>query len=233
MPIASARDQDALRVHAVQDVLEAAALLADAVLASARAGRRRTAGWSRRPCGPSCRSRGPRRSAAVERGVEQRQALGALLDLLDAAWCAPAAARARPPAPSRSRSSARARGSRCRARTARVLSLVVSRPASGSVTAKQAFSVAARSAAAGSGCFCSSVPNTTTGLRPKMFMCTRRGAGKAAPDSATACIMTAASVMPSPIRRRLPAWRCRASRPRPARGGTRAGSRRRDLCASQ
>ena len=47
-------------------------------------------------------------------------------------------------------------------------------------------------------CFCSSVPNTTTGLRPKMFMCTAEAPDKPAPDSAMVCIMTAASVMPRP-----------------------------------
>ena len=39
-------DQDALRVHAVQDVLEALAFFADAVLQRAPAGHRRTAGWN-------------------------------------------------------------------------------------------------------------------------------------------------------------------------------------------
>ena len=67
----------------------------------------------------------------------------------------------------------------------------------GSVTAKHAFSVPAMSGGRKRR-FCSSVPNTTTGLSPKMFMCTAEAPEKAAPNSAIACIMTAASVMPSP-----------------------------------
>ena len=73
----------------------------------------------------------------------------------------------------------------------------MSRPASGSVTAKQAFSLPAISGGRKRR-FCSSVPNITTGLSPKMFMCTADAPEKAAPDSAIACIMMAASVMPSP-----------------------------------
>ncbi len=46
--------------------------------------------------------------------------------------------------------------------------------------------------------FCACVPNTTTGLSPKMFMCTADAPDIAAPDWATACIMIAASVIPSP-----------------------------------
>ena len=46
--------------------------------------------------------------------------------------------------------------------------------------------------------FCSGVPNTTTGFKPKMFMCTADAPEKPAPDSAMACIITAASVMPRP-----------------------------------
>jgi hypothetical protein len=42
------------------------------------------------------------------------------------------------------------------------------------------------------------VPNTTTGFRPKMFMCTAEAPENPAPDSAIACIITAASVMPRP-----------------------------------
>ena len=45
---------------------------------------------------------------------------------------------------------------------------------------------------------CSSVPNTTTGLRPKMLMCIAEAPDMPAPDSAIACIMIAASVMPRP-----------------------------------
>ena len=74
---------------------------------------------------------------------------------------------------------------------------MVSRPALGSVTAKQAFSLPAISGGR-KRCFCSSVPNITTGWRPKMFMCTAEAPDMPAPDSAMACIMTAASVMPSP-----------------------------------
>ena len=47
--------------------------------------------------------------------------------------------------------------------------------------------------------FCSSVPNTTTGLSPKMFICSAEAPENAAPDSAMACIITAASAMPSPL----------------------------------
>ena len=71
------------------------------------------------------------------------------------------------------------------------------RPVLGSVTAKQARSLPAMSGGS-MRFFCSSVPNTTTGFRPKMFMCTAEAPEKPAPDSAIACIMTAASVMPSP-----------------------------------
>ena len=73
----------------------------------------------------------------------------------------------------------------------------MSSPASGSVTAKQAFSSPLISGGRKRR-FCSSVPNTITGLSPKMFMCRAEAPEKAAPDSATACIMTAASVMPRP-----------------------------------
>jgi hypothetical protein len=65
------------------------------------------------------------------------------------------------------------------------------------VTAKQDFSLPAISGGRKRR-FCSSVPNTTTGLRPKMFMCTAEAPEKAAPDSAIACIITAASVIPRP-----------------------------------
>jgi hypothetical protein len=46
--------------------------------------------------------------------------------------------------------------------------------------------------------FCSSLPNTTTGLSPKMFMCTADAPDMPAPDCAIACIMIAASVTPRP-----------------------------------
>ena len=71
------------------------------------------------------------------------------------------------------------------------------RPVFGSVTAKQARSLPAMSGG-NQRLFCSSVPKTTTGFRPKMFMCTAEAPEKPAPDSAIACIITAASLMPSP-----------------------------------
>ena len=46
--------------------------------------------------------------------------------------------------------------------------------------------------------FCASVPNTTTGLRPKMLRWMADAPDMQAPDSATACIRIAASVMPRP-----------------------------------
>src|SRR5262249_51763394 len=74
---------------------------------------------------------------------------------------------------------------------------VVSRPASGSVTAKQALSLPAISGGSMRR-FCSSVPNTTTGWRPEIFMGTPSAPLMAAPDSGTAAIMITAWVMPSP-----------------------------------
>jgi hypothetical protein len=56
-------DQDALGVHAVQDVLEAAALLADAVFDGYRQAIEEQLVGVDGLAGPSCRSRGPRRSA--------------------------------------------------------------------------------------------------------------------------------------------------------------------------
>ena len=47
--------------------------------------------------------------------------------------------------------------------------------------------------------FCSSLPNTTTGCSPKMFMCTAEAPLNPAPDCATACMTMAASVMPRPL----------------------------------
>ena len=73
----------------------------------------------------------------------------------------------------------------------------MSRPTLGSVTAKQDFSLPAISGGRKRR-FCSSVPNTTTGFRPKMFMCTAEAPCMPAPDSAIACIISAASVMPRP-----------------------------------
>ena len=46
--------------------------------------------------------------------------------------------------------------------------------------------------------FCSSLPNTTTGLSPKMFMCSAEAPDMPAPDSAMVCIRIAASVTPRP-----------------------------------
>ena len=71
------------------------------------------------------------------------------------------------------------------------------RPVLGSVTAKQAFSSPAISGGS-MRCFCSSVPNTTTGFSPKMFMCTAEAPDMPAPDSPIVCIIIAASVMPRP-----------------------------------
>ena len=67
----------------------------------------------------------------------------------------------------------------------------------GSVTAKHARSLPWMSGGSMRR-FCSSVPNTTTGLRPKMFMCTVEAPENPAPDSAIACMSTAASVIPRP-----------------------------------
>ena len=74
----------------------------------------------------------------------------------------------------------------------------MSSPASGSVTAKQVFSLPAINGGR-KRCFCSSVPKTTTGCSPKMFMWIAEAPLNPAPDSATACIRIAASVMPSPL----------------------------------
>lgn len=70
-------------------------------------------------------------------------------------------------------------------------------PAFGSVTAKQARSWPAISGGSQRR-FCSSLPNTTTGCRPKMFMCTADAPDSPAPLAAMVCIISAASVMPSP-----------------------------------
>ena len=74
----------------------------------------------------------------------------------------------------------------------------MSRPTSGSVTAKQAFSLPAISGGRKRR-FCSSLPNTTTGCSPKIFMCTAEAPENPAPDCATACMTIAASVMPRPL----------------------------------
>jgi hypothetical protein len=78
-----------------------------------------------------------------------------------------------------------------------VLRLRVFKPVLGSVTAKQARSFPAMSGGS-MRFFCSSLPNTTTGFSPKMFMCTADAPEKPAPDSAIVCIMIAASLMPRP-----------------------------------
>ena len=74
----------------------------------------------------------------------------------------------------------------------------MSSPASGSVTAKQVFSSPAIRGGRNRR-FCSSVPKTTTGCNPKMFMWIAEAPLNPAPDSETACIKTAASLMPSPL----------------------------------
>jgi hypothetical protein len=67
----------------------------------------------------------------------------------------------------------------------------------GSVTAKQPRS---RPSIIGGSmrCFCSCVPNTTMGLRPKTLMWMAEAPDMPAPDSATVRIMMAASVTPRP-----------------------------------
>ena len=74
---------------------------------------------------------------------------------------------------------------------------VVFRPVFGSVTAKHARSLPAISPGS-MRFFWSSVPNTTTGFRPKMFMWIAEAPENPAPDSAIVCIMIAASMMPRP-----------------------------------
>src|SRR5262245_11896352 len=81
--------------------------------------------------------------------------------------------------------------------SALVLIFFVLSPVLGSVTAKQARCVPAMSGGSMRS-FCASLPNTTTGLRPKMFMCTAEAPEKPAPDSAIVCIITAASAIPRP-----------------------------------
>jgi hypothetical protein len=63
--------------------------------------------------------------------------------------------------------------------------LVVFSPVLGSVTAKQALSLPAISGGSMRR-FCSSLPNTTTGCRPKMFMCTDDAPDSPAPERAMA-----------------------------------------------
>ena len=73
----------------------------------------------------------------------------------------------------------------------------MSSPTFGSVTAKQALSLPAISGGS-IRFFCSSLPNTTTGFSPKMFMCKAEAPDMPAPDSAMVCIISAASVTPRP-----------------------------------
>ncbi len=74
---------------------------------------------------------------------------------------------------------------------------VVSSPASGSVTPKQARS-SPRISGGSMRAFCSAVPCTTMACGPKMLMCMVEQAANAPPELATVCIMMAASVMPRP-----------------------------------
>ena len=70
-------------------------------------------------------------------------------------------------------------------------------PTFGSVTAKQALSRPAISGGSQRR-FCSSVPNTTAGCSPKMFMWIADAPESPAPVAEIVCIISAASVMPSP-----------------------------------
>jgi len=78
-----------------------------------------------------------------------------------------------------------------------VCSFRVFRPALGSVTPKQALSLPWISGGS-QRFFCSSVPNTTTGCRPKMFMCTADAPDRPAPVAEMVCIISAASLIPRP-----------------------------------
>ncbi len=82
--------------------------------------------------------------------------------------------------------------------TAWVFSRVVFRPTSGSVTPKATLvsplMMPGRWAA-----FWASLPCTTRGLTPKMFMCTEEQAAMHPPEAAASCSIRAASVMPSPL----------------------------------
>ena len=82
-------------------------------------------------------------------------------------------------------------------RSARVVRLAVSRPESGSVTAKHIRSRPSISRGIALA-FWASEPNFTIGMGPKMFRCTALAPEKPAPDSATACMTRAASVSPRP-----------------------------------
>jgi hypothetical protein len=74
---------------------------------------------------------------------------------------------------------------------------VVSSPTSGSVTPKATlvspFTTPGRWRR-----FCSSVPNTTRGFTPKMFMWIAEAACMQPPDAAASCSTRAASAMPIP-----------------------------------
>ena len=163
-------DQDALRVHPVQDVLEALAFLADAVLErhlepvdEQHVRIDRVAAH----LGDLAHLDG----AAVEVGVEQGHALRRprrLLDRRGARQDQHLLGDLRGRGPDLAAGDDVAVALAC---TARVLMRVVSSPTSGSVTAKQAFSLPAISGGR-KRCCCSLVPNTTTGCSPKMFMCT-------------------------------------------------------------
>jgi hypothetical protein len=78
-----------------------------------------------------------------------------------------------------------------------VFNFVVSKPVFGSVTAKQAFSLPFISGGRNL-CLCSSLPNISTGFKPKIFICKAEAPLIPAPDSATACIISEASVIPKP-----------------------------------
>jgi hypothetical protein len=82
-------------------------------------------------------------------------------------------------------------------RRAKVSMLVVSRPALGSVTPKQAFCSPLISGVS-QRAFCSAVPCTTMACGPNRLMWMVEAAEKPPPPRVTACIMMAASVTPSP-----------------------------------
>jgi hypothetical protein len=67
----------------------------------------------------------------------------------------------------------------------------------GSVTPKQALSLPSISGGSQRR-FCSALPKTTTGCRPKMFMCTADAPDRPAPVAEMVCIIKAASLMPRP-----------------------------------
>jgi hypothetical protein len=77
------------------------------------------------------------------------------------------------------------------------LILLVSRPASGSVTPKQARDDPSM-IDGNHFLFCSSVPCFTIECRPKMLMCTVEHAANAPAERPISCIMMEASITPSP-----------------------------------